>query len=377
MTGNGKEAGSALQGVVTPEIFVRNLTPDNVPPVICIVGEEAYYRDLAHHKLWEVLFGDTPEEDRSLDVFAEKTDLQQLETQLNSDPFFGGGSVVCITDPVLLNPPQRESAKKGTPKRGKKAAPPRREDLPPQERLQQILSDVPDFGTAVIQTDKMDGRRPLTKFLKQNACYVACDPITAKYLPAWLQKEAARYGGRFTPEAVGAILEYVETADKEPPLLILKGEVEKISLFAGERKEWTEADVTALFAGLPEAGNFAMGKAVGAKSGRDLLLLLGDQRKRKVSPVLILAKLTAGLRNLVRVKEAAPLFPGPALAKKIGKSPFVVNMWKRDGAHYTAQQLTRALWELDRLTEDITLGRAGDVEQQYRRLEEILIVLCA
>ena len=153
--------------------------------------------------------------------------------------------------------------------------------------------------------------------------------------------------------------------------------MEKISLFAGGRKEWTEADVTALFSGLPEAGNFAMSKAIGAKSGRDLLLLLGDQRKRKVSPVLILAKLTASLRNLVRVKEAAPHFPGPALAKKIGKSPFVVNMWKRDGAHYTAQQLTRALWELDRLTEDITLGRAGDVEQQYRRLEEILIVLCA
>lgn len=369
----GNRSG-ALSGPVTPEAFVRQLTADTVPPVLCVVGEEAYYRDLVLDKAWEVLFDGVPEEERDVSVFAEKTDLQQLKTQLNTYPFFGGRVVVRVTDPQLLNPSQRKEKDGVRPKkRGAGTAP---ENLSPQERFQAILSDVPDFATVLIQAEKLDGRRPLTKFLKQHTCYVTCDPITAKYLPAWLQKEAALYGGRFTQDAVGAIMEYVETADKEPPLLILKGEVEKIALFAGERKEWDAADVAALFAGLPEAGNFAMNRAIAAKNGRELLFLLADQKKRKVSPILLLAKLTAGLRNLARVKELASL-SAPALARELGKSPFVVNMWRRDGSRYTERQLTRALWQLDRLTMDIPMGQAGDLEQQYRRLEEILLVLCA
>ncbi|XOQ53324.1 MAG: hypothetical protein ACFWT7_08125 [Succiniclasticum sp.] len=371
----GNQSNAALSGTIAAEVFLRQLTAETMPPVLCVVGEEAYYQDQVLDKVWSILFDGVPEEERDITVFAEQTDLQQLETQVNTYPFFGGHVVVRITDPQLLNPPQRKEKDKEKPKkqRGTKTA---AAAASPQERLQAILSDVPDFATVLIQAEKLDGRRPLTKFLKQHTCYVTCDPITARYLPAWLQKEAALYGGRFTQDAVGAIMEYVETADKEPPLLILEGEVKKIALFAGERKEWNADDVAALFSGLPEAGSFAMNRAIAARNGRELLFLLADQKKRKVSPILLLAKLTAGLRNLARVKETATV-PAPVLARELGKSPFVVNMWRRDGARYTARQLTHALWQLDRLTEDIPMGQAGDLEQQYRRLEEILLVLCA
>lgn len=82
----GNRSG-ALSGPVTPEAFVRQLTADTVPPVLCVVGEEAYYRDLVLDKAWEVLFDGVPEEERDVSVFAEKTDLQQLKTQLNTYPF--------------------------------------------------------------------------------------------------------------------------------------------------------------------------------------------------------------------------------------------------------------------------------------------------
>ena len=149
---------------LAPDIFIKQLENGNIPTVVCIIGEEPYYRDLVRHTLLDKIFADVPADSRDITVFDEKSDLKKLDTLINTYPFFSGRTVVMVTDKELLNPKAEAEGKK-VKSAGKGKA--KDTDLSKQERLQKLLGDVPDFCTVILQTEKMDGRQKFTKFLQK------------------------------------------------------------------------------------------------------------------------------------------------------------------------------------------------------------------
>ena len=111
----------------------------------------------------------------------------------------------------------------------------------------------------------MDGRQKFTKFLQKETTFVDCSPVDSRYLPAWLARQAEQRGGRLDRGAVQRIQEYLATVDN-PPLQLLAAAVETIAVYAGDRKNWTAADVDMLFSALPEIGVFALNNAITAKN---------------------------------------------------------------------------------------------------------------
>lgn len=340
-------------GKVMPEAFMRQLqqaggvTQEELPSLVAIVGEEAYYRDKARRFLINKIFADVPEENRDINIFEEKTDLQQLETTINSFPFFSGHQLVIIKDKELL------SASAGNDS---------------VERLMRILDDIPYFSTVILQAEKMDGRQKFTKEIKKKAVYVDCSSIDQRYLRRWLEDMAAYRGAHFTFQAIERILEYMSVVDKVP-LGLLAGEIEKIQLYAAERKEWTLDDVERMFSALPEIGVFALNNALMKRDTVKVLALLNEEKKRKTYLPLIAAKLSATLRNVLCVKEGQKNgFSQNKIAKIMHKSPYVVGMWSRDADRFSEDELEKALLDLSHLVEEISLGG-----RQYDRLEEILM----
>ena len=354
---------------ISPDQFIKQIENGNIPTVVCIVGEEPYYRDLVRRTLLDAIFTDTPTDSRDITVFEEKTDMKKLDTLVNTYPFFSGRTVILITDKELLNPKAEAEGKKAKSSGKGKA---KEVSLSKQEQFQKMLGDVPEFCTVILQAEKMDGRQKFTKFLQKETVFVDCSPVDSRYLPVWLARQAEQRGGHLDRSAVQRIQEYLATVDN-PPLQLLAAEVEKIAVYAGDRKNWTAADVDILFSALPEIGVFALNNAITAQNTVLALQLLAEEQKKNTYLPLLIAKLLTHLRSILMVKEGQRLGRSASqIAAESNKAPFLISLWQKEGAKFTEGRLRNAIQALDTLAEEISLGG-----RQYDRLEEIIAVLCA
>ena len=354
---------------LSPDIFIKQIENGNIPTVVCIVGEEPYYRDLVRRTLLDAVFTDTPTDSRDISVFEEKTDMKKLDTLINTYPFFSGRTVILITDKELLNPKAEVEGKK-TKSGGKGKT--KEVSLSKQEQFQKMLGDVPEFCTVILQAEKMDGRQKFTRFLQKETVFVDCSPVDSRYLPAWLARQAEQRGGRLDRGAVQRIQEYLATVDN-PPLQLLAAEVEKIAVYAGDRKNWTSADVDMLFSSLPEIGAFALNNAITAKNTVLALQLLAEEQKKNTYLPLLVAKLQTHLRSILMIKEGERLGRSASqIAAESRKAPFLITMWQKEGKNFSEARLRNGIRDLNTLVEEISLGG-----RQFDRLEEIIAVLCA
>ena len=156
---------------LAPDVFIKQIENGTIPTVVCIVGEEP-------RTLLDAIFTDTPPDSRDITVFEEKTDMKKLDTLINTYPFFSGRTVIFITDKELLNPKaEAEGKKPKTGGKGKAKEKAKETSLSKQEQFQNLLGDVPDFCTVILQAEKMDGRQKFTKFLqKETPCRL---PVSA------------------------------------------------------------------------------------------------------------------------------------------------------------------------------------------------------
>ena len=337
-----------------PEELLRKLhNGDELPGLIVVYGEDSYYRSKIAGAMADYVFGDTPEEDRQLASFAKDTELGVLEAEINSYPFFCGRSLVLITDAKLLGKAESENAKKQ------------------QERLGAILTNLPDYCVVFINVPKMDGRTKFFKDLGKVGAVVNCEPIKTYKVDEWLRQKAESLGGVLSRDAEQMIMEYLEPLDVAP-LQLLEQELEKLALYAGERKRWGREDVEAVFAELPEVGSFALTNAVGEHKLKQVLELLAVEKKKNTPIIKLCGGISYQLRKMLQIKELLARGYnndqiGDALNMKFAS---IRNKNIAQCHRYEYKALQEALLEVAQLNIDLRVGG-----RQYERLEEILIKL--
>ena len=99
-------------------------------------------------------------------------------------------------------------------------------------------------------------------------------------------------------------MEYLSVTDNAP-LLLLEQEIEKLSVYAGERKIWTKDDIEQTFAALPEVSRFALLNAIAEKKLGQTLELLGEERKHGNTVLALCGLVSFQLRRLGRVKRTS------------------------------------------------------------------------
>lgn len=340
--------------------FLAQLHTDKpLPGVIAIVGEETYYRDKVRHAVLAKIFAPAEPAEYELTTFSEKTDLDQLANIVNTYPFFGGKSAVLITDQDLLVPREREDKVSKTG----------------EERLQKLLallSDVPDFCTVLLQTSKLDGRQKLSKTLQKEHCLVTCTPLKSYRLEPWLRDQAQQHGASFTRDGMERILSYMMNVDKVP-MQLLAGEIEKLSLYAGERKTWTGEDVDHIFAALPEASIFALADALINGKTANFLNLLTAERRKGTNLMAVLGMILFQIRNLLAAAECRRLgLSKEAMVRRLELNPYVAEKAWAAAAHFPEAAAYEAVRNLDQLSVDFRRGGRG-----FSRLEEIAVQLLA
>ena len=250
--------------------------------LLVVYGEEDYYRQQIITALPEALFQGVDSADRAITSFDKDTDLNELASIINTYPFFSGQSLVVLKDEKLLAAKAESEARK--------------QQL---DKLADILSDIPDYCTVLVSASKLDKRTKLFKALKKTALMCECASIKLNNLSQWLDGQAAAYGARWSFDAVGKIIEYLQPVDKIP-LKLLQQEIAKLAVYAGERREWTAEDVESIFSALPEASSFAIINALGKRNLPEVLVLLAAEKKKGTNVLPLCAIITFKLRQMLQ-----------------------------------------------------------------------------
>ena len=321
--------------------------------LLVVYGEEDYYRQQIITALPEALFQGVDSADRAITSFDKDTDLNELASIINTYPFFSGQSLVVLKDEKLLAAKAESEARK--------------QQL---DKLADILSDIPDYCTVLVSASKLDKRTKLFKALKKTALMCECPSIKLNNLSQWLDGQAAAYGARWSFDAVGKIIEYLQPVDKIP-LKLLQQEIAKLAVYAGERREWTAEDVESIFSALPEASSFAIINALGKRNLPEVLVLLAAEKKKGTNVLPLCALITFKLRQMLQYLELSSRgFDYKGIVAELKLNPYVAKNLQREVRGFTAQALTQALLELAQLNIDLRKGG-----RDYTRLEEILLQL--
>lgn len=321
--------------------------------LLVVYGEEDYYRQQIVTALPEALFQGVDSADRAITSFDKDTDLNELASIINTYPFFSGQSLVVLKDEKLLAAKAESEARK--------------QQL---DKLADILSDIPDYCTVLVSASKLDKRTKLFKALKKTALMCECASIKLNNLSQWLDGQAAAYGARWSFDAVGKIIEYLQPVDKIP-LKLLQQEIAKLAVYAGERREWTAEDVESIFSALPEASSFAIINALGKRNLPEVLVLLAAEKKKGTNVLPLCALITFKLRQMLQYLELSSRgFDYKGIVAELKLNPYVAKNLQRELRGFTAQALTKALLELAQLNIDLRKGG-----RDYTRLEEILLQL--
>ncbi len=324
-----------------------------LPNLVIILGSEAYYRSQLLAAISEFVFAGVEPADREITLFDKDTNLNELEGVINSYPFFCGKSLVILRDDKLWGGKQDSNAKKQQ-----------------MEKLLTILSDVPEYCTVVLSATELKKTTRLYKNLEKLAVVCECESLKVKDLVPWLKEQAQDLGGNFDGEAIAIIMEYLATVDSVP-LQLLRQEIEKLAVYAGERKRWTKEDVEATFAALPEVGNFSLNNATTGRNLPQVLELLADKRKKGENIMPVCGMVMSNIRNLLKIKEMASAgYSEARIAAETGMPPFIVKKNFQACRKFSLASLQTALDELAQM--NIAIRQGG---RQYERLEEILVKL--
>ena len=324
-----------------------------LPNLIMLMGKEAFFRSQLLAAIPEYVFAEVETADREIHLFDKDTNLFELEGVINSFPFFCGKSLVILRDEKLWGGKQDSDAKKQQ-----------------MLKLLKILSDIPEYCTVVLSATELKKTTKLYKDLATKAVVCDCESIKQKDLPGWLNSQASALGGSFEGEAIAVIMEYLVAVDSVP-LQLLSQEIEKLSIYAGERKRWTREDVETTFSALPEVGNFALNNAITAHDMLQVLELLADKRKKGENIMPVSAMVMANIRNLLKIKEMLSNGYGEArIASELELPPFIVKKNIQSSKKFSLSSLQIAINELAEMNIDIRRGG-----RQFERLEEILVKL--
>jgi len=367
---------SEVKMKLSPAAFLRQLhNGSELPTVVVIVGDEAYYHAKVKQSLLKTIFSGAPEEAWTYTVISENTDLRALDEAINTYPFFSGRSVVLLSDEKFLASAAggSDAAQKNFNARADKKNPGRTraaKALAPHEKLLELAENVPEFCTLIIECVKLDGRSKLTKQLQKNYPFVECARLKTSQLEPWLREMAAARGARFEQAALELLQLYLMNVDN-PSLSLLEQEIDKLALYAAPRAVWTKEDVENIFAALPEVGRFALMNALAERRLRTVLELLDLEEKKKTYILKLVGGIAYELRRLLQAKECRRLgMSQERAAAELGIAPYIMRRSWSQAEKFEEQELKEALMEVDSLSTEISLGGRG-----YDRLQEILLKL--
>lgn len=294
----------------------EHLDKGKLAPVYVVTGEQDLLRELAVGLLQNhALAGEAnPFVYERFD--GEETDAASVAMSANLLPMLGGQRVVVV-------------------KRAQKL-------LEKAEELVAYIDDPSPRTVLVLELSKTpDKRRKAWKELEKKTSIVTCDTPKAAELEDWVSEQAQASKMRLGRDGVRYLI-----AEFGSDLRRLLGELEKLSLYAGEEK--LDLETIAAVLGRGKAQNiFRFVDAVGAGDSKKALRQLGRLLDEGEPPLIILSlvdRLVGQLRVAHELRSSGRR--GESLGKVLGVPPYAVKSISDAARRFDRQELDRAMRSL-------------------------------
>ena len=161
------------------------------------------------------------------------------------------------------------------------------------------VSSPVDTCTLVLVADTLDGRRKITKLLLSKAAVVECSgPNDSAEAAKWVRDRVAQAGLTIDARAARLVADRIG-----PDVARLRSDVERLVLFAADRKSITEDDVKELIAPATSDDDWGVTNAIERRDASRALRELGAMIDNGGVPYMILGQLAWFVRTKVPAQK--------------------------------------------------------------------------
>jgi DNA polymerase III subunit delta len=353
---------------VTPEQAIRDASKGTLLPVYLVLGEERFLVDCV------------------VTALREATAASGI-TGFNEDRYNAGESAVdSILSAVKMVPmmaKRRFVLVRGLERWEKKAEEEDGDDAPAAEpagkkgvRPAGPLDELAEYAKApvpstvlVLVAQKLHGQRRIVTGAKKGGYVVACEQLSRRDLPGWIEKTAREKGHPIPGEVADLLAEIAG-----PELGYVADALERLSLFVGPGKPITEEAVANIVTRVRQSSVWELIDALGRRRLDKALAMLADVYDPRDGGLRLLGAVAWSIRQMVKLESA--LRAGaevPEAAQRAGVSPYRAN---------EVAQVVRAIprgtlpvWL--RLLSETDLALKGSRRPAQAVLETMVIQMCA
>ncbi|KAA3656279.1 MAG: DNA polymerase III subunit delta [Calditrichaeota bacterium] len=200
-------------------------------------------------------------------------------------------------------------------------------------------AEKPNQTTCLVLISRAASSRSQTlKKFQDVAVYISCKPLYENQVGQWIEKEIRRIGYQISPDASAFLAMQVGT-----DLQTLKNEIDKITLFLGDKKEITREVIVQVAGMRKEYTIFAFQNALGSRDLKQALWIYHNIKYAQ-SNLGIIAQLSRFFTNiLIATGYGTSRQESADLAKKTRMSPYFVNDLHKFKRNYSTEELLSAL----------------------------------
>lgn len=316
----------------------------DILPIYYIYGTEDFLIEEALNVLKATLVQPSFKDLNCQTFHIKESDIPSIISASQTLPFISGKRVVIVKGAEGIN------------------------DAQTLELLEYVKNPCPTTSLILIaNTGKIPKGNALFSELEKKGYLFAFNSLSKKELPLWIKTEIKNAGKDISKET----LEYLINMVGED-LMDLKGEIEKLTLFVGDKKIIDLTDAETIISDIKMNSIFDFTDSVGKKDFKTALKALDKIIEVGETPVKILGMIARQFRILLKIKALKRKgTPTNKIAPIAGVSPFYLDGYIKQSSQFTENELLTTFNQLHKV--DIALKSE---RLQGLILEKLVMELC-
>lgn len=212
---------------------------------------------------------------------------------------------------------------------------------------------------------KADRSSQFIKALEEKGFLKACNRLGDSELLRWIRDEAARQGKKISASAATKLLQTTGNRLRD-----VKGELDKIVLFVGDKEGIDDRDVEESGLDCREESIFGLSDAIGKKDVKAAFRVY--ERVSDEEPIKILGAVSRQVRTLLKIKSLLRKgTPPQKLPGLVGLFPKHADDYVRRSRFFTERELVDAISKLAKADIDLKTGRVPEAVVLPRLIMEL------
>ena len=331
------------------------MSPEEVKPVYVLQGSDALLRDAAREQIVSRIIGQSDPQ-VAVSQFDAEAELAAVLDELRTTPFLAPRRAVIVRDADAFVARYREID----------TTDPKTNRIKTRRPLDEYLQAPSTCSSLILMVSSWPSNTTLAKVVaKAGGEVIDCSSPDASALPDWLRKAAAKRGKKIQPDAAQLLAAWIGS-----DLACLQGEMEKLSLYIGDRPTITVDDVSKLVTATAGAAAFALTNAITAGDTAGALKAMGQMTTQRGEEFKALGMIVWHLRRALGAQQN--LQAGMPPQRALPKMPYDVQAGFL--AYLKRRPLEKLQQDFRRLIAADLAMKSGTTAQSA--LTELVVQLC-